>query len=265
MPGKQDRTKAARMQFEIVQEEYQKEVSRSVRYAQVFDESLFNREEQWEEIQPSLSDTQMSVFEGSPDMALESEAVGKSIILDFASFLRPGGSFLSGGEGQEEDLCHVSTLYNVLNFCGNYFEKNKELKNHGMYANRAIIVPEIVFTKSGKTSDVVACSAPNLNAFTQYVYNAGENPNMDIESFNEKILQHRISFLRRVIELGEYNSNDTIILGAWGCGKYGQKVKKIAQYLTTYFHKSSAQKIIFAIPEEDQYYIETFKSAIENF
>ena len=65
---------------------------------------------------------------------------------------------------------------------------------------------------------------------------------------NTKVLRSRIKF---VLDMATVNEVDTLILGAYGCGVFGQDPNEVAnifkEYLTT-THKGCFSKVVFAIP-----------------
>lgn len=128
--------------------------------------------------------------------------------LCFSDFETPGGSYMSGGSGQEEDLCHVSTLYQVLDGCKSYYIDNSYNINGGAYANRALYLPLVLFSAGDNRTmcDVIMCSAPKVN--------------------DDRVLVSRISYL---IQVASYKRVDTLILGAWGCGRAKQNPKRVAE------------------------------------
>ena len=179
-----------------------------------------------------------AAFECSP------EQYGKMCLLNFASYKNAGGMFLEGSSAQEEMLCHSSYLYNVLNTFENYYSVNRTRLNKGLYHNRAIYSPNIrFFSKDGSSSklcDVVTCAAPNRSLIRYGNFTSDENL---------KVLKDRCQFLRNVVE---EHSPDTLVLGAWGCGVFGQIPEEVCQCLYDAFSTSSIPVIIFAVPGNDQ-------------
>lgn len=164
-------------------------------------------------------------------------------VLNFASYKNPGGKFIEGSSAQEESLCHASFLYNVLASCSAYYEWNNEHKNRGLYENRAIYSPNVLFQKGKdkRDCDVITCAAPNITPSRKYNWGVTDEE-------NTKALKSRIKF---VLDIAADQKRKTLILGAFGCGVFGQDAEEVANifmdYLTT-THKMF-KKVIFAIPK----------------
>lgn len=164
-------------------------------------------------------------------------------VLNFASYKNPGGKFIEGSSAQEESLCHASFLYNVLASCSVYYEWNNEHKNRGLYENRAIYSPDVLFQKGKdkRDCDVITCAAPNITPSHKYNWGVTDEE-------NTKSLKSRIKF---VLDIAADQKRETLILGAFGCGVFGQDAEEVANifmdYLTT-THKMF-KKVIFAIPK----------------
>ena len=164
-------------------------------------------------------------------------------ILNFASFKNPGGKFIEGSMAQEESLCHASFLYNVLKeFSSTFYAYNRSHVNRSMYMNRAIYSPAIGFMDDGTkyaSCGVITCAAPNMTAGSKY-YGVSNNENCDA-------LYSRCKF---VLNIADDQCVDTLILGAFGCGVFGQNPSMVANIFNSLFHnyKYKFTRVIFAIP-----------------
>lgn len=164
-------------------------------------------------------------------------------VLNFASYKNPGGKFIEGSSAQEESLCHASFLYNVLIAHSDYYEWNNEHKNRGLYENRAIYSPEVLFQKGKdwRDCDVITCAAPNITPSRKYNWGV-------TDAENTKALKSRIKF---VLDIAADHKVETLILGAFGCGVFGQDAEEVANIFMDYLtisHKMF-KKVIFAIPK----------------
>lgn len=152
---------------------------------------------------------------------------GKTAVLNFASYKNPGGKYLDGSSAQEECLCHSSNLYNVISKFPDYYKWNNDHKNKALYTNRALYSKNVVFVDDSVcvygaepiqvTADVITCAAPNYTAAAKY---AGVD-----EKDNNIELYSRIKF---ILDIAEHNKVDTLILGAFGCGVFGQDANTVA-------------------------------------
>ena len=166
-------------------------------------------------------------------------------ILNFASYKHPGGMFLEGSMAQEEALCHESFLYNVLKNHPEYYEHNKKYLNKALYTNRAIFTPDIIFRDQYECG-VLTCAAPNFTTGHRFK-NVSEAENYDV-------MCQRADFM---LECFAACKCRYIILGAWGCGVFGQKpdeVAKIFKELIEGKFKGVFDKIIIAVPEDKRNY-----------
>lgn len=165
---------------------------------------------------------------------------GRTAILNFASYKNPGGRFLDGSMAQEEALCHESILYNVLKrFEKSYYEKNREQKNRALYLNRALYSENVLFLndEGEYRFDVITCASPNYGAAKKYCNVTREE--------NREVLESRIRF---VLSLAEEKGIDTLILGAYGCGVFGQDPAEVSRIFHENVAKTRIRRVIFAIP-----------------
>lgn len=175
----------------------------------------------------------------------------KLCVLNFASYKKPGGGFINGAIAQEESICHDSTLYNVLSSekFDSYYEYNNKNTNNGLYKNRAIYTPDVIFNGSVTIVNVITCAAPNLSIFKGPKYKAYDT------------IRNRIKF---ILDIAEKNNETELILGAFGCGVFKNDPEFVAStfkdllYSTNYYH---FKKVIFAIPGGINYDI--FKKVFE--
>lgn len=183
-------------------------------------------------------DTVTAIF-----IAKRNISVGKVAALNFASFKNPGGMFLAGSKAQEECLCMDSTLYPVLDsFRDTYYEPNKKLLNRALYTDRALYTPDVIFESKELTvkADILTCAAPNKYAAQKY-----QNVS---DAENTEVLKNRLLFIRDIINDQDV---DTLILGAFGCGVFGQDPKQVATLMHEVFSTACVANIVYAVPGRD--------------
>ncbi len=162
----------------------------------------------------------------------------KAALLNFASYRHAGGGFIAGAWAQEEAICHDSTLYNVLCRFENFYAENEKSLNRSLYTDRAIFSPGIIFRRGGKQAEcgVITCAAPNFGAAR------GRGVS---EKENGAALRQRVDF---VISIAEEQGCETIILGAWGCGVFGQDPAVMAKLFKERLAATTIKLAVFAVP-----------------
>lgn len=194
---------------------------------------------------------QKSENSGTPEMTVlnidSTEAVLQfpgAALLNFASYRHAGGGFITGARAQEEAICHDSTLYNVLCKFEDFYAENEKRLNNSLYTDRAIFTPKVIFERGGKSvkCSVITCAAPNFGAAKRRGVTEREN---------EAALKQRVEF---VISIAEENGCDTFVLGAWGCGVFGQDPKLVARLFKERLAASSIKRAVFAIPGQNNNY-----------
>lgn len=245
--NRQERVVQARRHTEQMQKMYEGEITSSVQDTVVYGNRFEKRLHVVE---------MMGVYVWDMDTvgaAAELKDVGRVALLNFASYKTPGGMFLEGSVAQEECLCHKSFLYNVLSqFSDSYYLENRADKNRALYRNRSLYTPRVRFWYGDETfqCDVITCAAPNKSAAKRYCNVTDEE--------NRRVLRSRIKHL---LGVAETNYVDTLILGAWGCGVFGQDALEVAAMFYELLDKEyrSFGKVIFAIPGGRNGNLEAFR------
>lgn len=245
---KNELAKKAKLHTEKMKEKYCKEI------AETTTQSVIYREENIPALpcNPDYSANINIINKKSSEAIFMNDDVRdlKIAVLNFASYKNPGGKFLNGSSAQEESLCHDSFLYNVLSKMQDYYEENKRELNFGLYTDAAIYTPNVIFenddTNQRRTCDVITCAAPNKNVAQGYC---------NISDMKNRFeLEKRINF---VLQIAAVNQVKILILGAFGCGVFGQNATEVATIFkglleTTY--KGYFYNVIFAIPAEEKYF-----------
>lgn len=168
---------------------------------------------------------------------------GKTAVLNFASYRHAGGMFIEGSQAQEECLCHESILYNVLRQYQSYYDWNEQNRNRSLYLDRAIYSEDVLFLRKMMKpikADVITCAYPNKKAAQKY---AGVS-----DGWNSRVLDERIRFL---LDIAAERGVDTLILGTFGCGVFGQDPYEVAAVFKKYLEQDYKcfKKVIFAVPQ----------------
>lgn len=164
-------------------------------------------------------------------------------VLNFASFRKPGGGFLDGSRAQEECLCHESDLFNILRSFPNYYQDNFTMLHSNLYVNRALYSPDVLFFRDDKCQkvDVITCAAPNKTAASKLGISEGQNLNS---------LRSRIQYIFRI---ARNQSVDILVLGAFGCGVFGQSAMKVAEIIKQCADNSFGcpKEVVCAVPKSE--------------
>lgn len=174
-------------------------------------------------------------------------------VLNFASFKRPGGGFLDGAMAQEEALCHSSDLYSILSQMTVFYETNKSYLNRSLYVDRGLYTPGVIFERglTRCTANVITVAAPNKAAAMCYKGVSSAE--------NSRVLYSRLDF---VLNIAVAHDIDVLILGAFGCGVFGQDATEVAEMfkmLLTERYMNCFEKVIFAIPNGRDGNLEAFR------
>lgn len=165
----------------------------------------------------------------------------KVAALNFANATTPGGGVILGADAQEEYLCRTGNLYNCLTKRNNYkdFYFYHISKFNTYYSDRIIYSRGVAFFDKDNIFDidVITSSAPNINFKIK--------PNM------AKISDIFISRIRNILESAIDNNIEAIVLGAFGCGAFGNDPNLVAEafrkILIDEHYNEFFKEIVFAI------------------
>lgn len=165
----------------------------------------------------------------------------RCLTLNFANGVEPGGGLLRGARAQEETICRSSALYATLVGDPMYAaHRTRPLIDSSDWIILSPSVP-VFRTDAGEPlaepwlADFATCAAPFAPAI-------GRQRAADL-------MESRIRRVLRVAHAYEY---EALVLGAWGCGAFGNDTRRIAsifrQAITTEFD-GCFREIVFAIAD----------------
>lgn len=199
-------------------------------------------------------------------------------VLHFASGTNPGGGVIRGGVGQEESLCRCSTLYPCLQShkVRKEFYKEHQRTGNPYYSDTCVYLPGIVGFREdvsggrllgGKDQymfDVITCAPPNVRVRGWVECHEKQEFSAACSENIQNVIEGRV---RAILRTAIRNRVDILVLGAFGCGIYGN----CAQVVANAFKKAlkecghSFKAVVFAIYSESDENYNIFSATLNDF
>jgi len=196
--------------------------------------------------------------ETTAQAAVRLQATGKTnlVALNFASARNQGGGFLAGAIAQEEDLCRASGLYGCLKRKPLFYNANI-LCDDAFYTHGALYSPNVPFFRDENNLfleqpfplSIISAPAPNLSGTQKE-----GNKNLLVGLIRERAI--------RVLQAAHANGHKNLILGAWGCGAFGNDPKMVSEaFMLALTKVPYFEHVTFAVYDTREPFIiyETFK------
>lgn len=169
---------------------------------------------------------------------------GDVACLVFASARNPGGGFLNGAQAQEESLARGSGLYPCLRAAGDFYAHHRahpELT----YTDRVIYSPAVPVFRDDKGNllpepypvSFLTAAAPNRTAIARS--QPQHLPGLPA------VLARRAA---RVLAVAAAHGHRRLVLGAWGCGVFGNDPATVAAAFAAALRDSPwFDRVVFAV------------------
>jgi len=183
--------------------------------------------------------------------------------LNFASEINPGGGFLKGSQAQKESLARATGLYPCIAQMKEMYDANKKNRSP-LYLDYMIYSPQVpvIHFDDGVLLDtpyfVSIITAPAVNARAVFKY---------YKSDINKIRSTMINRIEKILSIALINDADALILGAWGCGVFGNDPRDVSNYFKDFLleglFRNRLKKVVFAILDHTSNlkYLTPFKKA----
>ena len=179
----------------------------------------------------------------------------KVVSLNFAAATNPGGGFLTGARAQEEYLCRSSALYLAIKDSPMYAYHRRE--GHKRYSDAMIYSPDVPVFRDDTHR---LLPAPYLASFITSAAPLTKHLHAEELTLVADILRKRIW---KILTVAQTHGHDSLVLGAWGCGAFGNNGNLVADL----FHRAltvefagSFKEVTFAIVDTspERRFIEPF-------
>ena len=166
--------------------------------------------------------------------------------LNFASAKNPGGGFIGGSQAQEEALARASGLYACLLATPDYYQQNRANPSP-LYTDHIIYSPAVpvfrddddrLLAEPYRTS-IITAPAPNAGALMQ---NRPEDEPLLVPTMARRI--------RAVLAVAQAQGHRHLVLGAWGCGVFGNDPATVAELFREALDGGaydSVERVVFAV------------------
>lgn len=204
---------------------------------------------------PAADAASATAFEVTPETSsraaqrlIRAESAGRVGVLNFASARNPGGGYLRGARAQEEDLCRSSALYTTLLEARDYYEAHRESSDL-RYSHRVIYSPDVPVYRDDR-GDLLA-EFHRVSFLTSPAPNAGALARNDPAGLVglRDVTAERAA---RVLAVATHHGLSTLVLGAWGCGVFGNDPAEVSGVFAAHLSAGGAfhgrfERVVFAV------------------
>ena len=203
----------------------------------------------------------------------------RTAVHNFASSTNPGGGVTRGSSAQEECLCRCSGLYFCLSIpemMRGFYYPHRNMKNPINNVD-VIYTPDVTVFKTDESQpklmneaewydvDVITCAAPNLRERPSNRFNQ-DNGDRAVKVSDWELLEIHKKRLTRILDAAVLNGDETVILGAFGCGAFQNKPEVVAraakEVITDYLHAFKTIEFAVYCPPQDNTNFKVFKRVI---
>jgi uncharacterized protein (TIGR02452 family) len=183
----------------------------------------------------------------------------RPFVLNFASAKNPGGGFQNGARAQEESLARSSALYACIEGRNMYFMHRNFADC--LYTNAQIYSPDVIVMRDDESGELLSdpwfanfltAPAPNAKVVLERDPSRGEEVT--------KCMRERVT---RSLATAAAHGNTHLVLGAWGCGVFGNDPKVVADayhYELANNFEGVFEEVAFAVLDwsDDRHFIRPF-------
>eukprot|EP00929_Paragymnodinium_shiwhaense_P028090 TRINITY_DN16354_c0_g1_i1.p1 TRINITY_DN16354_c0_g1~~TRINITY_DN16354_c0_g1_i1.p1 ORF type:complete len:444 (-),score=57.33 TRINITY_DN16354_c0_g1_i1:247-1578(-) len=186
-----------------------------------------------------------TVLAAAEELAQAANHVG---VLNFASARNPGGGFLGGAEAQEESIARGSAIYPCLTkHMESFYTPNRHAQS-GEYTHDMIYSPKVPVLRDDAGSllkkpylvDFLTSPAPNCGVMKRADARGGARRAAEV-------LDERV---HRALGLFAAHGATDLVLGAWGCGVFGNDPRVVADIFKWQLeckYKGLFRRVYFAV------------------
>jgi uncharacterized protein (TIGR02452 family) len=137
--------------------------------------------------------------------------------LNFANANFPGGAYILGGSAQEEALCRASLLYYTIRTAHAYYRRNHlhvlpDYTDGMIYSEHVPVIRDNTGNRLTAPAECDFITCPAVNRTFAKLLMSGKKL--------DTVMERRIT---QIIALAAERSPDVLILGAFGCGVFGNR------------------------------------------
>ncbi len=181
---------------------------------------------------------------------LVGERPGRVTALNFASARKPGGGVVNGAKAQEESLARASALYDSLISCPEFYDHHVAHRSL-LYSDRVIWSPSVPVYRDDRAGwlpeavvvDFLTAAAPNLRMI--------QRNQPELQLLVPEALDRRA---RAVLAVAAHHGTERLVLGAWGCGVFGNRPQTVAAAFAKHLEGEFAgvfERVVFAVLDRD--------------
>jgi uncharacterized protein (TIGR02452 family) len=165
------------------------------------------------------------------------------LVLNMASDRHAGGGWLNGAMAQEEALCYRSDLSSRL-----------ETVSYPWQMYTGVYTPDVFIFRDGPVSNYQMYRWKDCTWLSFCSVAAIRRPALvkgDYKDHDRRVMKAKI---KGILDMAIYHDHDCLVLGALGCGAFGNPPDKVAEIFKEYIEDPEYQgrfkKIVFAILED---------------